>query len=486
MIPYVCIYLFLNIHLYNSILDSMENLLFHSNPLTRTEDETRQLNSGGWKKYNSRLFYEHVLETVIVKANKAHKYCERGSKFSSYLNNKNIFSREFLLSCIYEMFCSFRLRKNNDYSPTIISLTFPYRKNKNPLWFVELSIPSIPTDLDRVWIEEMSESERLQCGLLKSKTLSKPVNTMQLNSNKKRNNQKIIRKANHVTDAQNSETNETIQKEQDVSNDFKRDEKKIVVIYNPLLSDEHRNLKNVFFKYNLDKNKFGCLFDDYDVIDVIIWSTHYKYLSTLGGRRKNMEQYIRDYLYKPIGQCKWTMSMFFKDHSRLIEFVRTRLNKKHEYKWNKYEQWSIDPKKNHVSQCEASARTDKWLIFLAGLKNGITRSAYMRILDAFEFYLYKERDIVNNIPYLNGKSIKNRYHFNLDDYSERYDHLRDSARVMSSMSTVTTDTVSNSTNENASTSACVDLTENDVEKLKDLVTNVSLDEEVYTTEEEKD
>ena len=68
-------------------------------------------------------------------------------------------------------------------------------------------------------------------------------------------------------------------------------------------------------------------------------------------------------------------------------------------------------------------RNGKWELFIEELKKGITKRAYKRILDSYEYYILTKDNQYNEVPYLNNKKV-NFFDFKqLNDYRTRYDKL---------------------------------------------------------------
>ena len=498
----------------------MEKLLFHSNPFDRNKEATNQMRSGGWMMYDSKLFYEHILKNVLDKADKVHANRLKESSFSSYLdNNINIFSREYLLTCIYQMFCCTNMRNENDISPTIIIKSSQYRKNKFPLTFVELILPNIPTDVGNFSEYVLNESERVQCGLSRRTINLESDDPTQSSTQKKaKNNSKRLKRVTYNSEietiiiddvesdvqAQSSTRNNTknssqsskrltnnsetaiiddtfMNREQHIEpNDSILKKKEERVFYNPILSKDRKRVKNTFFKYHISNSEQkGYLFPGYNVIDVIIYTSYLKYKSSMGTRRDNIRQFITEYINIPMGKCKFMLSMFFKDRDRLVEFVR---NKVRDFKDNKCRTnilWSIDPEENHLSISEKSVRNDTWFDFLSGLKKGITPSAYRRLLEACDYYFLTQRSELDNIPYLNGIIDEQPHRLNLDRYTSRYDFLVNncSSIEMTSLSTTLTETGANLENKNRSVSSYIKSTKHDsiiIECMNELISMVCL------------
>ena len=110
--------------------------------------------------------------------------------------------------------------------------------------------------------------------------------------------------------------------------------------------------------------------------------------------------------------------------------IRDRLRKLVGYvKTNEIEDitWSIDPLIGDIDQCELSVRDDTWCVFLSRLKHGITKSAYKRLLEAFEYITCWTCQKITKIAYLNEEEINLEKNIDLDTYFKRYDHLNEVA-----------------------------------------------------------
>ena len=424
----------------------MERLLFHSNPRTRQDSENRQTEFGGWKSYQPRLYYEYTLETVIAKANNIDsKGVQNPGTCSTLDNNMKIFSREYLLTCIYQMFCSSSVRNSDDNSPAIICYSTKSSKTQHFLQFVELSISSIPTDIDNKSDHGLYEKNSLEYGIINSMNL--PVKSSKSIKSRKKsqsNNLKgpnsshhiLATNVNSITKQKNSSHVSSKLSSQKWKKNVTKN-KLSQVTYSPVFKlKETWRIKNVFFKsYFSNVEGYGNLFGKFDLIDAILSYSiikYQEYLSTIN------QTYVRNHfivywLSESIGKCKFEFPMFFKDGDKMIDVLGNRLKPlEDDESYMPYKHWSIDPKEKNVAKCEKSARSDPWLRFLHRLKCGITKSAYQRLLDAFDYYIRIRFSLYDNIPYLNGRSseVKGNINFDdLDDYQERYDilHHKDGA-----------------------------------------------------------
>ena len=382
--------------------DHMERLLFHSNPVTRTEEELKRLKSGGWVKYNPRLYYEYIVTTILPKLRKEHlRFFKKRNEQNDFYLGTRLLSREHLLTSLYETFYSSTFRGINDNSSAIISYTVSYKKTKYLLKFISVRIEN-----NNIQIHDSDESNESESSCNSSVSTASTIVTSNHPTN---NSEKPKKSSPHpVTTEEESET-----KADDIIN------------FNGIFSRVGKISKNFFFRhYLLNKEKTkGYLMKPYDLLDMILIIQLKQYYSQYGQDNFSVRKFVDRELLRPIGDCRFMLPMLFKDDNSLFWLVRDRLRlDKHKVNYEEIH-WSINPEKENIEKCEKSAREDDWFIFLERLKYGITLSAYQRIVEAFEYYICYRSHKTIKVSYLNDEEIKYGHSINLDNYSQRYDFL---------------------------------------------------------------
>ena len=424
----------------------MECLLFHSNPLDRNSSQAAQIHKSGWSKYAPKLFYDYIIVSILPKLQEKRNLTQNDS-----YEGTRLLSREHLLTSFYQIMYNRTIRNEGDCSPAIISRTTPSRKKSHILSFMRVRIENIRIQMDVV--DENNEGDSLS--QMSTCTRSSLVSTSKVADNIvdneiSANNTTPQQPGEEMTDVVDcSKRSMNIVKQKVVkkkSSKKKRSKSRRTssvidispkdtsnVTFNPMFRDLSllgKLKKNIFFRHYMSKDNVGYILKDYDVLDMIILYGLKLYHSRYGWEKYTIKNLVRAVFLKSLGACEFRLTMFFENEDKMYNIIRDRLRKLVGYvKTNEIEDitWSIDPLIGDIDQCELSVRDDTWCVFLSRLKHGITKSAYKRLLEAFEYITCWTCQKITKIAYLNEEEINLEKSIDLDTYFKRYDHLNEVA-----------------------------------------------------------
>ena len=436
----------------------------YDNPLnSKTGKDLEQISRGGWKHHQTRIINDYIQNTVLYQLNKYNnknrtnrnicqsdtlneksnlecvqdKTCpdesilhsptkqitnsqtrtpetehvtdwnnESNNNLSPKTKETKIFTPINLLEKLYLIFQTTSIRNENDKSTSVIIRTTKSRRNSNILTFIKLDIPHIIRDESNNRIKQSHSQNQ--------------IDTSFRNNEYPQNESEIITLYDKIEVFENSDASNN-----NVLNNFSHGQNRVRNLQRRRISNNKKDSiqyckirpkKNLFFKNHFNDKLLNLIF--IDMINEFEKNNQNKKLE-----RENITDFIISTFSQPFGLCQFEFPKFFQNYKLMNDFV-LRMFQNNET--NTKNQWSINPKDEHVMTIDASTLNDEWEKFLFNLiKHGITQTSYLRILRSFNLYCrttHKQNVSKKIVKMLDKYTDSSNWEENINQYEQNIDN----------------------------------------------------------------